>query len=117
MSRSPVCSSAARWMMRSKASRVISSPAISAAGLLFAAERRNRLATGSGRQGGGRPSGTDRVQESLEEVDGDREDGRGVLFRGDFCDGLEIAELNRGRLRPDDVRRLGQLLGGLQLAL
>ena len=54
--------------------------------------------------------------EGLKEVHGHREDDGGVLFHPDLGQGLEVAQLQRGRLAPDDLGRLHQLLGRLELA-
>src|SRR5579859_5258871 len=119
ISRSPVCSSAARWMIRSRASRLMSSPAISAPRLLLTARRGQRLAGGAGRQGGdgrgGRSPG-DGFEESLEQVDRDREDRGRVLFGRDLRHRLEVAQLNGGGLGADDLGGHRQLFRGLELA-
>src|SRR3989442_4196966 len=116
--------------MRSSASRLISSPGIASAvptlcprskappslGLdpVLAGQRGGgqRVAGGFGRQGR-RAAALDRVEETLEQVDGDRENRGRVLLGGDLLHRLQVAQLDGRRLGADDARRLGQFLGGL----
>src|SRR5256885_9494050 len=56
-------------------------------------------------------------EESLEQIDRDREEGRRVVLGGDLRHRLQVAQLDGGGLRADDVRGLGELLRRLQLAL
>src|SRR5919204_5917665 len=49
------------------------------------------------------------LDERREQVDGHGEDGGAGLLRADLHQGLQIAELQRGRVRLDDVRRHAQL--------
>src|SRR3954462_15652088 len=124
MSRSPVCSSAARWMIRSSAARSIRAGVPSP--MLFL-RRRPGLAEAelgheagevAGGKGGARSFGVVgpgrrrtrrrrllRLEEGLEQLDRNREDRGRVVLRGDLGDRLEIAELNGARL-------LGECAGG-----
>src|SRR6266571_7873594 len=115
MSRSDAWSSAARLMMRSSASRLMSSwpPPILDLGLVAGRRRRQRLARAGGQSGRAAP---DRLEQPLEEVNGDREDRRRVLLGGDLGHRLQIAQLDGRGLGTDDAGRHRQLLGSLQLA-
>src|SRR5262245_2369889 len=55
--------------------------------------------------------------ERLEQLDGDGEDDGGGLLRRDLHQRLELAELEGAGGAGDDIGRLAELLGGLQLAL
>src|SRR5207237_1195617 len=71
-----------------------------------------------GRQRRGRTSGGRLgLEEETEQVDGDRKNRRRGLLRADLDERLQIAQLQRGRMRVDEVRRRPELLGGLVLAL
>src|SRR6476659_9407822 len=132
MSRSEVCSSAARWMIRSSAARSIRAGMLSA--MLFRGRRprrggepelRHQSRELAGRQGlagrlvAGRGGGTrgGGLDEGPEELDRDGEDGGGVVLGGDLGDRLEIPELDRARLRREGAGGLRQRLGGLPLTL
>src|SRR5262247_1792774 len=104
MSRSCACSSAARLMMRSSASRSIRSrsPATLLPDLRVAPRRRERLPRCGLGQGGSRIGLLAHgLEESLEEIDRDREEGGRVVFGRDLGDSLEIAQLDRGGLAAD----------------
>src|SRR5258705_5280025 len=55
--------------------------------------------------------------QAVENVDRDGKDDRRILLRGDLRQGLKIAQLQRGGIGGDDVRRLGQLRRRLELPL
>src|SRR5689334_15445244 len=55
------------------------------------------------------------LEEDLDHVNRHREDGGRVLLGRDLGQGLQVAQLQRHRLGRHDLRRLGQLLRGLQL--
>src|SRR5690242_16879840 len=57
------------------------------------------------------------VEERLEELDREREQDRRVLLGRDLDERLEVAELQGAGRAGDDVGRLSELLGGLELAL
>src|SRR5688500_1033089 len=106
-SRSAVCSSAARWMIRSSAARSMRATEPSAMLLLLGGP--SGLQAELGHQGGdvgrgqggarclGRTFGAGRLgrpgKEGTKELHRNREDGGGVVLRRDFGDRLEIAEL------------------------
>src|SRR5215207_5586179 len=111
-SRSAVWSSAARRMIRSSAARSIRAgtglrgPSLMLLGrgcpCRLDSELGHEGRDVSCRQGrscrlsrvlGARRGGAGRAEEGLEQLDGDREDGGGVVLRGNFSHGLEVAEL------------------------
>src|SRR6266567_1176373 len=106
MSRSPACSSAARLMIRSSASRLMRSfpirlwpcPCSEPPGDVHPLPR---LVPEE-------PPGHCRW-------DWDGEDRRRVVLGSNLVDRLQIAQLNGRRLRADDMRGLRQLFGCLQL--
>ncbi len=57
------------------------------------------------------------VLEGRDKVHRQREDDRRVLVSTDLEQGLQVSELERGRIAADDVSSLSQLLGSLVLAL
>src|SRR6266567_2297830 len=118
MSRSPAWSSAARRMIRSSASRLISSPGMLALDPRLVEGGGQGLAGdlfGEGGAGCGR--GLRRLlEESFEQFDREREDRGRIVLGSDLGDGLQEPQLDRRGLGADDVRGLSQLLGRLQLA-
>ncbi len=58
-----------------------------------------------------------RFHERRQEVDRHGEDGRRVVLGGHLPQGLQVTELYGDGGLADDPRRIGQLLGGLELAL
>jgi len=50
------------------------------------------------------------VRERLEEIDRDREERGRIVFRGDFGERLQVAQLHGNRLFRHDGRGLGELL-------
>src|SRR5919199_1653638 len=59
----------------------------------------------------------ERADEGLEQVDRQREDDGAVLLGGDLGQGLQVAQLQGGRLAADHLRSSRQLLAGAELAL
>src|SRR5579859_3964477 len=55
------------------------------------------------------------LQERLDQVKRQREDDGRVFLYGDFCQRLQVAQLQCAGLRPDDISSLCQLAGSLQL--
>src|SRR6476469_276653 len=112
MSRSEACSSAARWMIRSSAAR--SNRAGVPSAMLFLGRRSRRGGEPELRHEGGQSPGGERgagrrvaagdgraggraLEEGLEQLDGDRENGGRVVLGRDLGGGLEVAELDRAR--------------------
>src|SRR5688572_4974799 len=58
----------------------------------------------------------DVVDEALQHLDRQREDDGAVLLGGDLGQGLQVAQLQGGRLAADDLGRVGELLAGAELA-
>ena len=75
--------------------------------------RLRRLRRSPGRVAGPRS----RPEERLDHVERQREDDGRVLVDADVEQRLQVAELERRRVLADDVRRLGELLGRLELAV
>src|SRR5262249_4129101 len=58
-----------------------------------------------------------RLRERRDQVDRQREDDRGAGARAELEQGLEVAQLDRGRVLADDLGGVIEALGGLELAL
>src|SRR5271166_1010358 len=58
-----------------------------------------------------------KVEERLDDVDRHREDDRGILFRTDLCQRLQVAQLHGGRNARENLGRVDQCLRSLELGL
>src|SRR5437867_5588597 len=61
--------------------------------------------------------GVQSAQDGSEEIHGEWEERGGVPLRGDFPHGLEISELQRDGETREDLGGVGELGGGLELAV
>src|SRR5712691_3080992 len=65
----------------------------------------------------GRLRGAEGAEQGCEQIQREREKGRGVPLRGDLTHGLQVAELDRDREPGEDVGSLRQLGRRLELTL
>src|SRR6266446_9138524 len=104
------------WRATASAARAMCRSSLSLSGSLILTEPGSARGAPA-RRGPDVASARDLLPQPIEDVDRHGKDDGRVLLRGDLRQGLQIAQLQRGRVGRDHLGGLGELRRRLELAL